>query len=198
MRTDTNEWVLRKELSRISINVYKRGLVGGTGGNVSVRLEDGHLLITPSGVSLADTTVDNIVKVDMESLEWIENKPYIPSKEYKFHVEILNAGQDINAVVHCHPPFATAYAVRKIDIPAVTDAAFKQPKMPHVPFAPSGSERLVDNIRTVVQEQKNYRVLLLDQHGIVTVGEDLVQAYNFADLTEEMARIAWLTYLIKD
>jgi len=190
------EKALRAELARISIKTYERGLVGGTGGNVSARLDETHVLITPSGVALGDTTADNIVKVNLDTLEWVPNDPYIPSKEYKFHATIFKARPDVNGIVHCHAPYATAYAVRKMDIPYVTDAAFKQPHMPHVDFSPSGSDDLAKKIAHAVRENDKFRVIMLDQHGIIAVGVDLVQAYNFADLAEEMAKIAYISSTI--
>jgi len=190
------EHALRAELAKTSIKTYERGLVGGTGGNVSARLDQTHFLITPSGVSLGDTTIDNIIKVNLETLDWIPNEPYIPSKEYKFHAAIFKARPDINGIVHCHPPYATAYAVRKMDIPAVTDAAFKQPPAPHVDFSPSGTDALAEKVATAAQEDQSFRIIMLDQHGIIAVGTDLVQAYNFADLNEEMARIAYISSTI--
>ena len=184
------------ELAQIAKKTYHRGLVRGTGGNVSVRLDDDNILITPSGVALGDTTAENVLKVNMETLQWLSNDPYVPSKEYRFHIEIFKARPDINGIVHCHPPYATAYAVRKMDIPYVTDAAFKQPPTPHVDFSPSGSEALVEKVRQAAQTDNKFRVIMLDEHGIIAVGVDLTQAYNFADLTEELAQIAYLAATI--
>jgi L-fuculose-phosphate aldolase len=190
------EKALRAELARISIKAYNRGLVRGTGGNVSARLTLAEMLITPSGLSLGDTTVDNIIKVNLETLDWTPNGAYIPSKEFKFHAEIYQVRPDVNGIMHCHPPYATAYAVRKMDIPYVTDAAFKQPSMPHVPFSPSGSETLAENVGRIARADSRFRVILLDEHGIIAVGVDLFQAYNFADLTEELGQIAYLSATI--
>lgn len=188
-----SEEALRAELARISRRTYDRGLVRGSGGNVSTRLGAGHMLITPSGVTLGDTTIDNIIKVDLSSSEWVGQEPYVPSKEYRFHAEIYAARKDVNAIVHCHPPYATAYAVCKADIPYVTDAAFKQPAMPHISFSPSGSEELARKVGAAAQADGSFRVMLLDEHGIIAVGKDLMQAFVFADLAEEMAQIAFLS-----
>lgn len=191
-----SEAALRGELARISIKTYERGLVRGTGGNVSVRLDSSNMLITPSGVALGDTTPANIIQVDLDTLEWVPNEPYVPSKEYRFHAEIYRARADVQAIVHCHPPHATAYAVRKLDIPYVTDAAFKQPPMPHVAFSPSGSTELADKVGAAARADPDFRVMMLDEHGIIAVGTSLLQAYNFADLAEEMAHIAYLAATI--
>jgi ribulose-5-phosphate 4-epimerase/fuculose-1-phosphate aldolase len=191
-----NEIEMRTELARVAVKTYERGLVRGTGGNVSVRLAEHDMLITPSGVALGDTTDTNIIRVNLETFDWIPNEPFVPSKEFRFHAEIFKARADVHAIVHCHPPYATAYAVRKADIPYVTDAAFKQPPMPHVPFSASGTTELAEKVGKAARECPDFRVMLLDEHGIVAVGASLVQAYNFADLYEELAQIAYIAATI--
>jgi ribulose-5-phosphate 4-epimerase/fuculose-1-phosphate aldolase len=73
----------------------------------------------------------------------------------------------------------------------VTDAAFKQPSMPLVPFAPSGTAELQENVARAVRTHPNCKVLLLEKHGIIALGLDTVMAYDVADLIEELARIAY-------
>lgn len=197
MTPNNHENDLRQQLSDISLRAYNRGLARGSGGNISVRLGERHMLITPSGLALGDTTPHNIVCVDMQSGEWQAAEPFIPSKETGFHKAIYDARPDVGAIVHCHAPHATAYAVRCIDIPYVTDAAFKQPPMPHVPFAPSGTKELADNVGRAARSSADFRVMLLDEHGIISVGANLMEAFLWADLTEEIAQIAWLSSHIK-
>jgi len=195
--TSTTEETLRRQLTEISLRTYDRGLARGSGGNISVRLDDHRILITPSGLALGDTTPQNIVCVNLQSGEWQAEEPYIPSKETGFHSEIYAARPDVGAVVHCHAPHATAYAVRRMDIPYVTDAAFKQPPTPHVPFAPSGTQELAQAVGRAARSSLDFRVMLLDEHGIVAVGADLMEAFLFADLAEELAQIAWISSQIK-
>ena len=171
---------------------YARQLVRGTGGNFSARLVGGRMVVTATGISLGDTSLDNLITVNLENYEWAPRGEYRPSKEYLYHADILKLRQDIEAVLHVHPPHATAYAVKKCDIPMVTDAAFKQPPMPRVPFAPSGSEELRQGVVRAVQQNPGCKVLLLERHGIVALGANVITAYNIADLTEELARIAFL------
>ncbi len=171
---------------------YARALVGGTGGNFSARLSDGHMLITATGVSLGDTAVDNLIRVALNDDSWTPKGEYRPSKEYLYHADILRLRSDVGAVLHVHPPYATAYAVRQRDIPMLTDAAFKQPPMPRVAFAPSGSEALRQSVAKAVHTNPGCRALLLEQHGLVALGASVVAAYNTADLIEELARIAFL------
>jgi ribulose-5-phosphate 4-epimerase/fuculose-1-phosphate aldolase len=188
-----NDNEIRKMLVDYARRGYDRGLVGGTGGNFSARLNDGvHMLITPSGVSLKDTTLDNLVTVHVETHDHEAPDGFIPSKEFHFHADIYRIRPDIGAVAHMHPPFCTAFAVKKRDIPYVTDAAFKQPPMPHVAFAPSGTPELRNNVATAVKANPVCRLLLMEAHGIAALGIDVPNAYDLADLAEEMARIAFL------
>lgn len=192
-----NEKTLRQQLADISLRTYAQGLVRGRGGNISVHLDDHHMLITPSGLALNDTTPQNIVRVDLRSGEWWAEDSFMPSSETGFHAEIYAARPDVGAIVHCHAPHATAYAARCMDIPYVTDSAFKQPPMPHVPFAPSGSKELAQAIGKAARNSPDFRVMLLDEHGIIAVGADLMEAFLVADLAEEMAQIAWIASHIK-
>jgi ribulose-5-phosphate 4-epimerase/fuculose-1-phosphate aldolase len=171
---------------------YARPLVGGTGGNFSARLAGQRMLVTATGLSLGDTDVGNLVTVDLTTNNWQARDGLRPSKEYLYHADLLRMRADVNAIVHVHPPYATAYAVRCQDIPMLTDAAFKQPPIPRVPFAPSGSEALRQGVAQAVERNPGCKVLLLEQHGLVALGPDVIAAYNLADLTEELARIAWL------
>jgi len=196
MAMEKFEAELRLELARISVKAYQRGLVGGTGGNISVRLNDQTMLITPSGVALGDTTADNILKVNFLTLEWEPNRHYVPSKEIGMHAIIYREVPSVGAICHCHPPYATSYAVRKMDIPLVTDAAFKQPPMLHVSFSPSGSQELAAKVGEAVRSASNLRTILLNEHGVITVGANLTAAYDFMDVTEEIARIAFISSLI--
>ncbi len=188
---------IRKRLVAYAQKAYHRCLVGGTGGNFSARLSEKDMVITASGISLGDSELNNLVHVRITSYEWTKGGSYQPSKEYRFHADILRLRPDISAVLHVHSPYATAFAVKQRDIPMVTDAAFKQPPMPRVPFAPSGSDDLQKNVARVIKENPGCKALLMEQHGIVALGQDIVTAYNMADLIEELACIAYLSEGLK-
>lgn len=186
-----NEIKLKEELVYFAQRTYNRGLVGGTGGNFSARIAENRMAITASGLNLGDTSMDNLIEMEIDSYKWQSKGEYIPSKEYLFHADILRLRPDVDAVLHIHPPYATTFAVLKRDIPMVTDAAFKQPKMPRVPFAPSGTKELQNNVVEAIKNNPGCKVLLLEQHGIICLGSNIRWAYDLADLTEEFARIAY-------
>jgi L-fuculose-phosphate aldolase len=151
------------------------------------------MAITASGLNLGDTSMENLIEMEIDSYKWKSEGEYVPSKEYLFHADILRLRPDVNAVLHIHPPYATAFAVSKRDIPMVTDAAFKQPEIPRVPFAPSGTKELQANVVSALENNPDCKVLMLEQHGIICLGTSIRWAYDIADLTEELARIAYLT-----
>ena len=161
---------VREQIVFYAQKAYDRRLVGGTGGNFSARLDDKRMVVTASGVSLGDTSMDNLIKADIGSYEWEPPGDFIPSKEYRYHANILRLRPDVGAILHVHPPHATAYAVKRRGIPMVTDAAFKQPPMPRVPFAPSGSDELVEYVTRAIGENPGCKVLLLEEHGIIAWG----------------------------
>ncbi len=187
----------RQQLVEYAQRAYHRGLVGGTGGNFSVRIGQNKMLVTASGVALCDTTLENLVTVDIESHHWEPVGGLLPSKEFIYHADILRLRPDVGSVLHVHSPYATAFAVKKRDVPMVTDAAFKQPPIPRVSFAPSGSDELMKLVIEAINENPNCKALLLEQHGTVSMGTDIVSAYNGADLLEELARIAHLAEQLK-
>lgn len=191
------EQEIRQQLVRYAQRAYHRGLVGGTGGNFSVRIDNGKMLVTASGVALCDTTSENLVTVDINSRRWEPLGDIWPSKEFVYHADILRLRPDVESVLHVHSPYATAYAVNKRDIPMVTDAAFKQLPIPRVPFAPSGSDKLMKLVIKAIENNPDCKTLLLEQHGTVSMGSDIVSAYNGADLLEELARIAHFAEQLK-
>lgn len=184
--------IVKEKLVYFARRAYNRGLVGGTGGNFSGRISENRLAITASGMNLGDTSLENLIEMSIDTYEWQSGGDYVPSSEYLFHADILRLRPDIDAVMHVHPPHATAFAVLKRDIPMVTDSAFKQPHIPRVPFAPSGTRELQENVVTTLQSNPGCKVLLLEQHGIICLGPDIRQAYDLGDLIEELARIAYL------
>ena len=189
---------LREQLVYFARLAYNRQLVRGTGGNLSARLNDSEMIITASGLSLGDTEVENLISVNIQSYEWIENRGLRPSKEYKFHADILRLRTNVGAVLHVHPPYTTAYSTLGRDIPRITDAGLKQPAMPRVPFAPGGSDKLQELIALAIVENPECKALILEKHGLVAMGVDIAHAFYLADLIEELAHIAFLAENLRE
>jgi L-ribulose-5-phosphate 4-epimerase len=185
---------LRNELADFSKRAFHRGLVGGTGGNVSVRIPGtDQVLITPTGVSLGDVEpeINLLVKLDGTI---VENPPgQRPSKETSFHLAVYLLRADAGAIAHVHPPYATAYSNKGRSLPLVTVSSRAVLKdVPCVDCAAPGSKELCDFVGGGIRMHPNVRAMLMKEHGILTLGPDLKTAYYLADLVEDTAKIAFI------
>ncbi|MCE5265305.1 MAG: class II aldolase/adducin family protein [Deltaproteobacteria bacterium] len=186
---------LRKELSDFSIRSFNRGLVSGTGGNMSVRIPGtDEVLITPTGISLGDITpeMNLLMRLDGTVLE----SPWglKSSKETGFHLAAYQLRPETGAVAHLHPPYATAYSNKMKPLPLVTVSARGVLKeVPWIESAPAGSAELSkyvqDGLRTFPAQ---VRLILMREHGTLALGSDLSNAYYLTDLAEDTAKIAFV------
>jgi L-fuculose-phosphate aldolase len=191
---------LTEELVATCRKAFLRGLVGGAGGNISVRVpERDEALISATGVSLGDLTPASVVRVDLKGQVVEAHDHYRPSKETGFHVTAYRLRPHVGAVVHLHPPFATAFAVRGKELPLVTDGS--RLNLKHVPIvghAPSGSPELHRLVEDGLRRYPDAKAILMREHGMFSMGPSLTVAYNLADLVEDTAKIALLSRLIPD
>ena len=190
---------LRKELTEFSRRSFNRGLVSGTGGNISVRIPGTDtVLITPTGISLGDIEpeINLLMRIDGTVLENPCNLK--PSKETAFHLAVYQLRPEAGAVSHVHPPYATAYSNCVDRLPMVTVSAQGVLKeVPRIESAMSGSAELYEYVKAGLLKYPAARVLLMEEHGILAVGQDLKTAYYLSDLTEDTAKIAFLCGQIK-
>jgi ribulose-5-phosphate 4-epimerase/fuculose-1-phosphate aldolase len=174
--------------------------VGGAGGNISVRVPDrDEALISATGVSLGDLTPASVVRVDLKGQAVEAHDGHRPSKEAGFHATAYRLRPHVGAVVHLHPPFATAFAVRGKELPLVTDGS--RLNLKHVPIvghAPSGSAELHRLVEEGLRRYPEAKAILMQEHGMFSMGPNLTVAYNLADLVEDTAKIALLSRLIPD
>ena len=198
MTTDPIIARFTEELVATCRKAFQRGLVGGAGGNISVRLPDrAEALISATGVSLGDLTPVTVVRVDLMGQVVEAHEGYRPSKETGFHVCAYRLRPHVGAVVHLHPPFATAFAVRGKELPLVTDGAMLNLKhVPVVGHAPSGSADLHRIVEDGLRRHPEAKAILMERHGMFSMGPNLTVAYNVADLVEDTAKIALLSRLI--
>ncbi len=189
---------LTDELVATCRKAFARGLVGGAGGNISVRVTGREeALISATGVSLGDIAPESVVRVDLKGQVVEAHGGHRPSKETGFHVIAYRLRPQVGAVVHLHPPYATAYAVRGMELPLVTDGARANLKrVPVVGHAPSGSAELHRLVEEGLVRNPEAKAILMREHGMFSMGPNLTVAYNLADLVEDTAKIALLSRLI--
>ena len=176
--------------SRLS---YERFLVRAAGGNISVRLPDNAgFLITPTTVSLRDIRADELVIVDMAGRKIGGPGALKASKEVNLHLAVYALRPEARAVVHVHPPYATAFATLEGNFPLPTSQArAKVGPIPIAAYADPGTLALVRNIEAELQREGFAgKAVLLRDHGLITWDTSLSLAFDTAELVEETAVIA--------
>jgi L-fuculose-phosphate aldolase len=187
---------LRQEFISISRLLYDRGMVPGTSGNVSVRVPGTDTaLIKCTARSFGDLECADVLLVDFDG-KVLEGHGK-PSKEAGFHLPLYRMRPDVGAVVHVHPPFATAWASAGRVFPMATiTAEIKLGPVPLVGRARPGSGELAKMVLEAYKDPAVHVALLRD-HGSIAVGGNLREAYYLADLVEDTARVAMLAGLIR-
>ncbi len=179
-----NDSIVRKEIINIARSLNTTGLSAGTSGNISV-LAGNNFLITPSGIPYEDLVPDDLVLMDRAGS--IVSGHRKPSSEWRFHMDIYNKRDEVKAVVHVHPPYATAIACTRQDIPAfhymVGMAGGNSIRCSE--YATFGTEELSIKALDALQGRK---ACLLANHGVIAVGRDLKSAFIMAQETEELAK----------
>jgi L-fuculose-phosphate aldolase len=180
---------LRREIIDVARRTSMTCLTQGTSGNVSARVAGG-FVVTPTGVPYEELQPRDLVLLDLEGQA--EPGQRRPSSEWRIHRDIYAAREDVGAVVHAHPTFATTIACLRRDLPAVhyMIAVAGGSDVRCAPYATFGTEELSRNVLTALEGRT---ACLLANHGIVTVGADLGQALRIAEEIEKVAELYWRT-----
>ena len=179
-----NERYARELLAETCERLYDRQLTVSAGGNMSVRINDREVLITPSGRNKGLLEPDDMVKLSIDGEVLSEGKPSI---EHRFHLALYRVNPDTNAIVHCHPLNCVALAVRNEPIRCniTPEGAILLGKVPMIGYFTPGSEELVE---AVASEGKS-KAMLMERHGALTQGRTLEEAYNRMEELEFQARL---------
>jgi len=184
---------LWEELCRVCRLLYDRGYVAGHDGNVSLRLPDGNLLLTPSGVSKGRLEPEMLVVCDLEG-NVLEGDRY-PSSETPMHLEVYRQRPDVGAVVHAHPVMATAFSVcrKGLEEPFLIETISGLGAVPVAPYALPSTHEVPESIRPFV---KDHNAVLLANHGALTWGRDLWEAFGRMEVLEHTAKIYAQVHLL--
>ncbi len=186
----TNEWELKDFILEIGRRIWTRGFVASNDGNISIRINDREVLTTPHGVSKGFMTKDMIIKTDMTGKVISGSSKYHPSSELKMHLEVYKERPDIKSVVHAHPPYATSFAVAGIPLNkcVLPEAIIIIGAVPTAKYGLPSTKEIPDAIREHI---KNSDAILLENHGALTLGGDLLSAYHNMETLELTASIVW-------
>ena len=175
----------------IGNKLWQLGFVAANDGNISVRLPDNTFLTTPTGVSKSMLKPDMIIKMNAanEVVEPAALPGYRPTSEFKVHLRCYAERPDINAVVHAHPPTATGFAIARIPLDDYTlpEAIFTLGSVPLAPYATPGSAEVADSIAPFLE---HHDTILLESHGAISVGVDIMQAYYRMETLEHFAKVS--------
>jgi L-fuculose-phosphate aldolase len=185
---------LRQGLCRIGALCYQKGYIVGADGNLSVRMGDGTVLVTPAGAMKGFLEPHHIAHVDMQG-RTLDAGPQA-STEIGIHLVSYRERHDMRAVIHTHPPHAVALSIAGIDLqlPVIPEVIVTIGGTPTAPYATPGTDELPESIRAIVRCSDT---LIMKNHGAVTLGANLMDAFKKLDMVEHTARILWLAHVVR-
>ena len=188
-----NEYKHKEQICEIGRRLYNRGFAAANDGNITVRLNDKELLCTPTMVSKGFMKPDDICKVDYEGKQLAGSRRR--TSEVLLHLAVYRNRPDVNAVVHCHPPHATAFAVAHEPIPkcVLPEVEVFLGEVPIAKYATPGDQRLPN---TIVPYVKDCNTILLANHGTVSFGPTLENAYFNTEIIDAYCRILLLSKML--
>ena len=168
--------------------MISKDLVDGTAGNLSARLPDGNVVLTPGSLAYETMTLDDLVVCDLDGnvLEGTRS----PTSEKDLHLQCLRDHDDINAVMHCHAKFSTMFAITHTPIPCVIEEvhAYIGGDVIVADYKMTGSKELGAEVSRHVGDKA---AVLMANHGLLTVGKHPADCLKLALLVERTAEIVW-------
>ena len=169
--------------------MYQRGYVASNDGNISARLDEKRVVITPTGVSKGYMTPEDLIVLDMEGKVVSGTKK--PSSEMFMHLSVYKHRPDVMSVCHAHPPYATGFAVAGIPLDKciLPEVIIVLGGIPIVEYGTPGTAEFFQPVLKIIDK---YDAFLLANHGALTIGKDVVNAYHKMETLEHFAHIAFV------
>lgn len=173
----------------VGTHLYRAGMLAGTDGNLSARISKGNILVTKSGVAKGRLKSTDFVKVDLSGK--VLGGKSRPSSEVSMHLTVYNERPDVGACVHSHAPFATSFAVAGIPLEKniLPEVVLFVGDIPLIDYAPPGIGAISKAIKPFLKDNNAF---LLRNHGLLTVGETIEEAFHRHETVEHFARILFL------
>jgi L-fuculose-phosphate aldolase len=177
---------LRRQLVRFSRWIHRLGFTPGTAGNLSVRLNDDLILATPTGCSKALLRASDMVIIDNEGNQ-ISGSRKVTS-EIGMHLTVYRLRPDVRAIVHTHPPISTAFAAcrKPLDQPICAEIIMTTGLVPLAPYATTGTNEVGASLEPFIP---NHDAILLANHGLLTCGASLSDAFMKTETVEHFAQV---------
>ena len=185
---------LRSAICRIGELCYQKSFIVGSDGNISAMMSDGSILITPAGAMKGFLQPSHLARID-RSGQPVDSGPRA-SSEVGIHLVAYQERPDIRAMVHAHPPHAVALTIAGVDMqmPVIPEVIVTIGGIPTAPYGTPGTPELPETIRDIVRCSDT---MIMKNHGSVTVGSNLMDAFKKLDTLEHTARILWLAHVAK-
>jgi L-fuculose-phosphate aldolase len=184
---ERSEREFRRQLTRFARWMYRLGFAPGTSGNLSARLGEGRILATPTGCSKALLRPSDMVIVDPDGhlLSGTRNV----TSEIGMHLAVYRGRPDVNAVVHAHPPIATGFAScgLALDAPLCAELIMTLGAIPLAPYATTGTDEVGASLQPFLHD---HDAILMANHGLVTYGKDLLDAFMKMETCEHFAQVS--------
>ncbi len=176
---------IRNDIAKLGKEIAASGFNLGTWGNISARINENHFAITPSGVAYETMTAEDIVVVDQTGT--IINGSKKPSIELPLHSTIYKAKKEINAIVHTHSVYSTAFAIARKPIPVTCEDMIQivGGQVDVAEYFLPGSKELADSVASALD---NKSACIMANHGLITVADNLNEAYKIARIVEKSAQ----------
>ncbi|MBM4168140.1 MAG: class II aldolase/adducin family protein [Ignavibacteria bacterium] len=184
---------IARQLVHVCHRLAEKGFVTATDGNVSARLSSGNILTTPTALNKGRVTESDLVEITRDGKPMTFGRR--PSTEIDMHLFIYRERPDVHAVVHAHPTYATGFATARIPL---TDCLFPEVivglgAVPLAPYATPSTREVTDSLVPFVQQTN---AIMLANHGVVTYGADLDDAYFNMEKVEHAAHIAFVAHML--
>jgi L-fuculose-phosphate aldolase len=182
-------FALKRQLVEVGKRVYDRGYVASNDGNISARIDDKRVVITPTGVSKGYMKQEDMIVVDYDG-KVLSGKGK-PSSEVFMHLRIYRERADVNSVCHAHPPYATGFAVagRSLEDCVLPEVVIVLGGIPLVDYGTPGTDEFYTPVLKYLQDHDAF---LLANHGALAIGKDILSAYHKMETLEHFAHIAFV------
>ncbi|MCX6111898.1 MAG: class II aldolase/adducin family protein [Proteobacteria bacterium] len=177
---------LKNDIVKVCKMMHSKGFICATDGNVSVKLSKNAYLITRSGINKGFMCEDDIILINDEGKVIEGGKDYNVSTEWRMHLKAYEIREDINAVIHAHPPYITAYTIAGLEIPSTILPEIVL-TMGNIPVTRYSIPTSPENAQLIEQYIAKYNAIVLSHHGTLTVGKDVFSAYNKLEQLEYTA-----------
>jgi L-fuculose-phosphate aldolase len=187
------EQQLREEILQIGRMMFEKGWIAANDGNITIRLDDNRVLATPTGVCKGLMRVEDLLVCDLNGAKLYGEREC--TTELAMHLTIYRMRPDVCGVVHAHPPVATGFAAagRALDLALLPEVVISLGSVPLADYGLPGTPALTEGMLPYIPK---YDALLMANHGAVTYGDDVFQAFHRMEIVEHFARIALVAELL--